>query len=79
MNVSCLRSWSGLPSLVATDTTESSSSANPDTQLLNAMQWHATATSVVTSVSKIRLWQNGVTDDEWCVTTGCYTKQGRAT
>lgn len=38
---------------------------NSDTRLANVMQWHATSTSVVTSVSKIRLWQNGVTDDEW--------------
>lgn len=40
---------------------------NSDTQLVNVMLWHAMSTSVVTSVSKIRLWQNGVTDDEWWV------------
>jgi len=38
-----------------------------DTQLVTVMWWHAVSTSVVTSASKIRLWQSGVTDDEWWV------------
>lgn len=40
---------------------------NSDAQLVDVMWWHATSTSVVTSVSKIRPWQNAVTDDEWWV------------
>lgn len=40
---------------------------NLHSQLVASMQWDATSTSVVTSVSKIRLWQSGVTDDDWWV------------
>lgn len=38
-----------------------------DTQLVRAMQRYATRASVVTSVGKIKLWQNEVTGNEWWI------------
>lgn len=64
MDIFCLHlSWS----LILQIPQDQNPGHNSGTQLVNVMRWHAMSASVVTSVSKIRLWQNEVTDDEWWV------------